>query len=89
MQANSTRASETNVEGAYVLPSLPVGRYTVVVKAEGFQEYRQAEVEVQIGHVVLVNVGLELGTLAQVITAEAAAPLVETTSLDSHGGCSA
>ena len=61
-------------------PRLPVGRYTVVVKAEGFQEYRQSEVEVQIGHVVLVNVGLELGTLAQVITAEAQAPLVETTN---------
>ena len=57
-----------------------MGHYTVVVKAEGFQEYRQPEVEVQIGHVALVNVGLELGTLAQVITAEAAAPLVETTS---------
>ncbi len=80
MQANITRATETNAEGVYVFPALPVGHYTVVVKAEGFQEYRQPEVEVQIGHVALVNVGLELGTLAQVITAEAAAPLVETTS---------
>jgi hypothetical protein len=80
MQANVTRATETNAEGVYVFPALPVGQYSVVVKAEGFQEYRQPEVEVQIGHVALVNVGLELGTLAQVITAEAAAPLVETTS---------
>lgn len=79
-QANSTRATETKLDGSYVLTSLAVGRYTVVVKADGFQEYRQANVEVQIGHVVLVNVGLELGTLAQVITAEAEAPMVETSN---------
>ncbi len=80
IQANSTRETETKLDGTYILTSLPVGRYTVVVRADGFQEYRQAEVEVQIGHVVLVNVGLELGTLAQVITAEAQAPMVETSN---------
>jgi hypothetical protein len=79
-QANASRATETNAEGVYVFPTLPVGRYTVVVKVEGFEEYRQAEVEVQIGHVTVVNAALELGTLAQVITAEAAPPLVETTN---------
>jgi len=56
------------------LPRLRWVDYTVVMKAEGFQEYRQSEVEVQIGHVVLVNASLELGTLAQVITAEARLP---------------
>jgi len=60
MQANTTRATETKLDGTYVLTSLAVGRYTVVMKAEGFQEYRQSEVEVQIGHVVLVNASLEL-----------------------------
>ena len=79
-QAYVNRATQTNAEGEYVFPALPVGRYTVVVKAPGFQECRQSEVEVQIGHVTLANVGLELGTLAQVVTAEAQAPLVETTN---------
>ena len=79
-QAYVSRTTQTNAEGEYVFPALPVGRYTVVVKAPGFREYRQSEVEVQIGHVTLVNVGLELGTLAQVVTAEAQAPLVETTN---------
>ena len=79
-QANVSRATQTNAEGAYVFPALPVGRYTVVVQAAGFQQYRHSDVEVQIGHVTVVNAGLELGTLAQVITAEAAAPLLETTN---------
>lgn len=79
-QAYVNRTTQANAEGQYVLPALPVGLYTVVVKAPGFQEYRQSDVEVEIGHVTLANVSLELGTLAQVITAEAQAPLVETTS---------
>jgi hypothetical protein len=79
-QAYVNRTTQSDAEGQYVLPALPVGRYTVVVKASGFQEYRQPEVDVQIGHVAIVRAGLQLGTLAQVITAEAQAPLVETTS---------
>ncbi len=79
-QAYLSRTTQTQAEGDYVFPALPVGRYTVVVKAAGFQEYRQSDVEVRIGHVTLANVGLQLGTLAQVVTAEAQAPLVETTS---------
>ncbi|MGO8788875.1 MAG: carboxypeptidase regulatory-like domain-containing protein [Terriglobia bacterium] len=79
-QAYVNRTTQTNAEGQYVFPALPVGRYSVMVKAPGFQEYRQSDVEVQIGHVTVANVNLELGTLAQVITAEAQAPLVETTS---------
>ncbi len=79
-RANSSRTAESNADGTYILTSLPVGRYTVVVKAEGFEEYRQEGIDVQIGRVMLVNVGLKLGTLAQVVTAEAEAPMVETTN---------
>ena len=80
MQSNTAREAETNTEGAYVFPALPVGLYAVVVKAQGFHEYRQEQVDVAIGHVALVNVSLEIGTLAQVVTAEAQAPIVETSS---------
>jgi hypothetical protein len=79
-QGYLSRSTVTNAEGEYVFPALPVGRYIVAVKSPGFQEYRQSDVEVQIGHVTLVNVSLVLGMVAQVITAEAAAPLVETSN---------
>ena len=79
-EAYVNRTTQTTEEGDYVFPALPVGRYTVVVVAEGFREFRQLDVEVQIGHVAIVNADLQLGTLAQVVTAEAIAPLVETTS---------
>ena len=79
-QAYVSRTTQSDTEGQYVFPALPVGHYTVVVKATGFQEYRQSEVEVQIGRVTVINLSLELGTLAQVVTAVAQAPLVETTN---------
>jgi len=67
-------------DGDYVFPALPVGRYTVTVEYEGFRKFQQVDVDVQIGHVAIVNADLQLGTLAMVVTAEAAAPQVETTN---------
>jgi hypothetical protein len=74
------RNTNTDQDGDFVFPSVAVGHYTVVVDAEGFREYQQHDVEVSIGHVVVINAKMELGALAQVVTAEATAPLIETTS---------
>ncbi|MBZ5669109.1 MAG: carboxypeptidase regulatory-like domain-containing protein [Acidobacteriia bacterium] len=79
-EAYASRSMATTTDGEYAFPALPVGRYAVVVQAEGFREFRQLDVEVRIGHVVVVNADLQLGTLAQVVTALASAPLIETTS---------
>ena len=79
-EAYASRSTATTADGEYAFPALPVGRYAVVVEAEGFREFRQLDVEVRIGHVVIVNADLQLGTLAQVVTALASAPLIETTS---------
>ena len=79
-EAYASRSTATTADGEYAFPALPVGRYAVVIEAAGFQEFRQLDVEVRIGHVVIVNADLQLGTLAQVVTAQASAPLIETTS---------
>jgi len=75
-----TRNTQTDQDGDFVFPALAVGHYTVVVDAEGFKEFQQHDVELSIGRVVVINAKLELGPLAQVVTAEATAPLIETTS---------
>jgi hypothetical protein len=79
-EAYASRSTATTADGEYAFPALPVGRYAVVIEAAGFQEFRQLDVEVRIGHVVIVNADLQLGTFAQVVTAQASAPLIETTS---------
>jgi hypothetical protein len=74
------RVTTTNESGDYEFPALPVGRYTVELQAAGFREARLNEIEVRLGHVTVVDVRLELGPVAQVVTAEAVAPLIELAS---------
>ncbi len=75
-----SRRGVTDDHGEFILPTIPVGTYQVEVKAEGFKTHAQEGVEVTLGHVILVNVALELGSTMQTVTAEADAALVETTS---------
>ena len=75
-----TRTVTTNESGDYEFPALPVGRYTVSVQALGFKLARHTEIDVRLGHVTAVNVKLELGPVAQVVSAEASAPLIEIVS---------
>jgi hypothetical protein len=75
-----TRTVTTNESGDYEFPALPVGRYTVSVQAPGFKLARHTEIDVRLGHVTAVDVKLELGPVAQVVSAEAAAPLIEIVS---------
>ncbi|HXX21925.1 MAG TPA: carboxypeptidase regulatory-like domain-containing protein [Terriglobia bacterium] len=75
-----SRSLTTNESGDYEFPALPVGRYTVAVQALGFKIARRNEIEVRLGHVSTVDVRLELGPVAQVVNAEAAAPLIEIVS---------
>ncbi len=66
--------------GEFTIPTLAVGTYKVRIEAPGFKVYEQDNVVIDIGHVAQITASLEIGESTQVITAEAAAPLVETTS---------
>jgi len=77
---NATRTAASDIRGEYVFPTLPVGKYTVEIEAPGFKKYSNRDLDVTIGHVIVVDAALELGEVSQVITAEAKAPLVETSS---------
>ena len=79
-ETHVTRLTRTNEAGDYEFPALPVGQYTLQVAAAGFKTFVQSGIEVTLGHVVVVNPQLALGAVTQVITTQATAPLVETTS---------
>jgi len=75
-----TRSTNTDATGNFVLPSLPVGSYTIEVEATGFKKFVQQHTEVTIGHVINVNPALELGEVTQTVEVQAEAAQVETTS---------
>jgi hypothetical protein len=43
----------------------------VEIEAAGFKKYSNRDLDVTIGHVIVVDAALELGEVSQVITAEA------------------
>lgn len=55
----ATRETQTNGEGLYVLPGLPVGEYKVTVKAAGFDEKVEA-VSLQVGQNATTNITVGL-----------------------------
>ena len=75
-----SRETATNQEGDYILPTLAVGPYSLPVDAPGFKKYVQPNVQVNLGHVTVVNAKLELGLVTQVVTAVDSAPVIETSS---------
>ena len=76
---STNRTATSDAKGDFVVPSLPVGPYTVTVESTGFKKFAQ-HVEITLGHVVVVDATLEIGAVTQTVTAEAEAALVETTS---------
>ena len=75
-----TRTTVTDEGGTYVLPNLPIGPYRLEVMLAGFRTYAQTGIVLQVGATPAINATLALGELAETVTVEAAAPLVDTQS---------
>ncbi|MFN3326369.1 MAG: carboxypeptidase regulatory-like domain-containing protein [Bryobacteraceae bacterium] len=76
----TTRSVETDMTGEYQCQQLPAGTYRVEITSEGFKTLLRRGIEIHIGAVAVVDAKLELGEMTQTVTAEAAAPVVETSS---------
>src|SRR5882672_6539255 len=76
----ATRAAITDADGAYVIANLPTGPYRLEVTLQGFRSYVQNGIVLQVGATPTINVSLELGNVAETITVEGAAPLIDVKS---------
>jgi hypothetical protein len=72
------RATTTTANGSYLLPNLPVGQYTLEVKAAGFGRYRNTGIVLEVGKGATVNVNLPIGDLTQEVQVSADAEMVQT-----------
>lgn len=77
-QTGLSRQAETNAVGAFSLPTLPPGTYTLEVVFEGFQTSRQTGIDVQPNSVARVNVKLEVGAVTETLEVSAAAATLQT-----------
>jgi len=74
------RSDVTDGSGAYVLSNLPTGPYRLEVSLAGFRTYVQTGIVLQVATSPVVNVALTVGSLAESVTVEGAAPLVDVKS---------
>lgn len=71
------RTVETNDEGAYSVPSLPVSVYQITVESPNFKKAVQTDVKLDVGQRRTVDITLEAGNVTETVTVEADALTVE------------
>ncbi|HEU5257437.1 MAG TPA: TonB-dependent receptor [Vicinamibacterales bacterium] len=75
-----TRSVTTDAGGTYVLPNLPTGPYRLEAMLQGFRTYSQTGIVLQVAASPSVNVVLAIGNVAENVSVEAAAPIVDVQS---------
>lgn len=79
IQTNVSTKVSTDSAGAYALPDIAPGGYSVQVSLKGFQTVVHSGVEVGVGEQVRIDVVLNPGTAVQTVTVSGT-PIIETTS---------
>src|SRR5689334_20817267 len=74
------RSDVTNETGSYVLTNLPVGPYRLEAALPGFRTFAQTGIVLQVGGNPVINVGMDVGQVAETVEVKADAALVETRS---------
>ncbi|HET9791958.1 MAG TPA: carboxypeptidase-like regulatory domain-containing protein, partial [Candidatus Angelobacter sp.] len=74
------RETRTNSEGYYEVPALPPGVYTVQVEKEKFEIKQAKGLVLEVSKNAVQNFSLNVASSNQVVTVEASAPQIETTT---------
>ena len=70
----------SNASGTYVFPSMPPAEYSISATAPGFQTFLQNGVILQADQAATVNISLSLGATSELVTVEANAVQIDTTT---------
>ena len=70
----------TNADGSYLLPFLTPGSYSVTAELMGFKKLVRQGVVVRIGDRLTLDLALEVGAIAEVVSVTAESPLLDTLS---------
>src|SRR6185436_1390907 len=80
IQANTgfRREVVSDETGSFALLNLPIGPYRLEATLSGFRTFSQTGIVLQVNSNPVIPVKMELGSLEETVSVEAAAPLVET-----------
>jgi hypothetical protein len=77
---SQSRTATTGSDGAYRVPALQVGHYSVKFEKTGFKTQTRQQLVLDVAQELIVNASLEVGTSAQEVVVTGEAPLVNTTT---------
>lgn len=80
VETNGVTRLKTNAAGYYEAPLMSAGNYSIAVEMAGFKKTVRGPVELSVSSRLEINVMLEIGNRAEVVTVTEAAPLLETSS---------
>jgi len=72
--------AESDAQGKYILPRLPIGTYTLTVGKQGFSKLVQRNIEVKLGSQIDFNPKLNVGAVAEVVEVTDSAVSLDVTS---------
>ena len=78
---NEVASATTNNEGAYTIPFLRPGVYTLTVEMSGFQKNTRTNLRLSVGETASINVQLGVG-LTETVNVVSETPLLETSKAD-------
>ncbi len=84
-KSTETEVSEnavTNSSGLYRFTSLIPGTYTIIIKKQGFAEFKREAVQVDAGTAVRIDAALAVGTVASSVGVTGQAPILQTDSVE-------
>ncbi|HKE32776.1 MAG TPA: TonB-dependent receptor [Candidatus Angelobacter sp.] len=70
--------TESNEDGAFNLPRVPVGTYDITVTASGFQSARHAKVKLILNQTARLEFQMKVGQTSETVEVTAEAPVLET-----------
>ena len=75
------RNATTEVDGSYTILNLQPGPYRVEATLQGFRTFQQTGIVLQVGASPVINIAMSIGAVAETVTVQANASLVETKNL--------
>jgi len=75
---SAERTTQTDTDGNYQLAALPVGVYTVEVRAQGFKTQVADQVTLEVAKTAVQNFQMDIGALSEQVLVSSDVPVIET-----------
>jgi hypothetical protein len=85
LETGTTRVATTDESGNFRVFSLAVGSYSLKAEKTGFQALVRMPISLAVGQEAVVNLRLQVGTIAQEVTISEQVPIVNTTTSSISG----